>query len=318
MSFKMVLLPPDIQEHWPEKIREAVSGCQVELFHNAAEAMADIEDADAVYGTVTPELFARAKRLRWIAAPMAGLGGQWFHEALANSDVTVTNIRGIYNDHIGAHIMAFVVAFARHLDQYIPQQQRREWNPLAQAIHLAESTALIIGVGGIGAETAKLCSALGMKVIGVDPRVPGPPLHVDELHRPEELDEVLGLADFVILTTPETPQTRNMMNKNRFRLMKSTAYLINIGRGSCVVLDDLVEALQSKWIAGAGLDVFQVEPLPAEHSLWTMPGVLITPHVAAYDAPYLAERRTAILLENCCRFAKGEPLMNVVDKTNWF
>lgn len=318
MSFKIVLLPPDIQEHWPDKIREAVPDCEIKLFHDPSEAMGDIEDADAAYGTVTPELFARAKKLRWIAAPMAGLGGGWFHEALVNSDVVVTNIRGIYNDHIGAHIMSFVLAFARRLDEYILQQQLREWNPLAPAIHLPESTALIIGVGGIGAETARLCSAFGMKVIGVDPRVSERPPYVDELHRPEELDDVLALADFVILTTPETPQTRGMMNAGRFRLMKPTAYLINIGRGACVVLDDLMEALQSKWIAGAGLDVFQVEPLPREHPLWTMPGVLLTPHVAAYDAPYLAERRTAILLENCRRFANGQPLMNLVDKANWF
>jgi phosphoglycerate dehydrogenase-like enzyme len=108
-----------------------------------------------------------------------------------------------------------------------------------------------------------------------------------------------------------------MMAAREFRLMKPTAYLINIGRGGCVVLDDLTDALRTGQIAGAGLDVFQIEPLPAEHALWTMPGVLLTPHVAGVG-PYLQERRTALLLENCQRFNAGEPLLNVVDKTNWF
>jgi phosphoglycerate dehydrogenase-like enzyme len=108
-----------------------------------------------------------------------------------------------------------------------------------------------------------------------------------------------------------------MMAAREFRLMKRTAYLINIGRGGTVLLDDLVEALRSGQIAGAGLDVFQVEPLPAEHPLWTLPGVLITPHVAGVG-PYLQERRTELLIENCRRFNDGRPLRNVVDKANWF
>jgi phosphoglycerate dehydrogenase-like enzyme len=138
-----------------------------------------------------------------------------------------------------------------------------------------------------------------------------------ELHRPDELHRLLPQADFVIMTVPQTPQTRGMMAAREFRLMKKTAYLINIGRGGCVVLDDLVGALRAGEIAGAGLDVFQIEPLPPEHPLWTMPGVLITPHVAGVG-PYLPERRTELLLENCRRFSAGQPLLNVVDKANWF
>ena len=114
-----------------------------------------------------------------------------------------------------------------------------------------------------------------------------------------------------------TPQTRGMMAAREFRLMKKTAFLINIGRGACVVLDDLVAALQAGEIAGAGLDVYELEPLPSNHPLWTMPGVLLTPHVAGVG-PYLPERRTEIVIENCRRFNAGRPLHNVVDKANWF
>jgi phosphoglycerate dehydrogenase-like enzyme len=281
--------------------------------------MAAIVDAEAAYGDIVPELFRCARRLRWIQAPAAAPPVGYYHRELIASQVVVTNQREIYNDHIGAHIMAFVLAFARGLQRYIPHQLGRQWRPQGTepVIHLPEATALIIGVGGIGSEAARLCAAFGMTVLGIDARRPEAPPGVKELRRPGELHALLPQADFVIMTVPETPQTRGLMAAREFRLMKPGAFLINIGRGECVVLDDLVHALQTGRLAGAGLDVFQIEPLPADHPLWTMPGVLITPHVAGVG-PYLQERRTELLLENCRRFNAGEPLLNVVDKTNWF
>ena len=213
--------------------------------------------------------------------------------------------------------MSFLLAFARGLQVYIPQQVRGEWKSGCPTIHLPEATALIVGVGGIGGETARLCSEFGVRVLAVDPRVTECPNGVAELHRPEALHEVLPRADFVIVTVPETPATQGMFAEDQFRLMKRTAFLINIGRGSTVVLDDLVEALRSEEISGAGLDVFQLEPLPAGHPLWSTPGVLITPHVSG-RGPYLDERRTELFIENCVRFNEGRPLQNVVDKANWF
>jgi phosphoglycerate dehydrogenase-like enzyme len=232
----------------------------------------------------------------------------------------VTNFREIYNDHIGAHIMAFVLAFARGLHHYLPRQLRREWrrDPLdTGVIHLPEATALIVGVGGIGAEAARLAAAFGMRVIGVDARRAEAPPDVAELHRPDALDALLPRADFVILTVPHTPETEGFMHRARFQLMKRTAFFINIGRGMTTRLDDLAAAIQAGDIAGAGLDVFEREPLPADHPLWTMPGVLITPHTAGFG-PYLDDRRYEILLENSRRFLGGQPLRNVVDKPRWF
>jgi phosphoglycerate dehydrogenase-like enzyme len=156
-----------------------------------------------------------------------------------------------------------------------------------------------------------------MRVIGVDARRPEPPPGVTEWHRPEALDTLLPRADFVIMTVPHTPETEGMMDRARLRRMKPSAFLINIGRGMTVKLDDLVEALRAGDLAGAGLDVFEQEPLPADHPLWTMPGVLITPHTAGFG-PYLDERRFEILLENCRRFAAGQSLRNIVDKYRWF
>ena len=319
MAFKMVLVPPNTQADWPQKIRALVPECEVQLFDSAAAAMQAIEDADAAYGNIVPELFRRARRLRWIQAPAAAPPAGYYHPELIASAVIVTNQREIYNDHIGAHIMAFVLAFARGLQHYIPAQLQRQWRPqgVVPTLYLPEATALIIGVGGIGSEAARLCAAFGMTVLGVDPRRADAPPSVKELRHPESLHEMLPQADFVIMTVPHTPETQGMIGTRELRLMKKTAYLINIGRGACVILDDVVAALQAGDIAGVGLDVFQVEPLPSDHPLWTMPGVLLTPHVAGVG-PYLQERRTELLLENCRRFAAGQPLLNVVDKSRWF
>ena len=216
--------------------------------------------------------------------------------------------------------MAFVLAFARGLHHYIPRQLRREWRREPQdggVIHLPEATALIVGVGGIGGEAARLAAAFGMHVMGVDARRREAPPGVLKLDGPDALDSLLPLADFVILTVPHTPATEGFMHRARFQRMKRTAFLINIGRGMTTRLDDLVAALRAGEIAGAGLDVFEQEPLPADHPLWTMPGVLITPHTAGYG-PYLDERRFQILLDNCRRFLAAQPLRNVVDKSSWF
>ena len=211
--------------------------------------------------------------------------------------------------------MSFVLTFARGLNVYMPQQLQRQWRTGYKIVHLPDSTAVIVGVGGIGAETARLCSEFGMTVIGVDPRVPEPPPGVAELHRPEALSSVLPRGDFV--TVSESPATQGMFGRQQFRVMKPSAFFINIGRGATVILDDLVAALNATEIAGAGLDVFQIEPLPSDHALWTAPGVLITPHVAGVG-PYVEERRTELFIDNCIRFSEGRPLRNVVDKALWF
>jgi phosphoglycerate dehydrogenase-like enzyme len=156
-----------------------------------------------------------------------------------------------------------------------------------------------------------------MRVIGVDARRTHPPQGVEELHTPDKLDELLPQADFLIITIPHTPATEGLINRQRLRRMRPSAFLINIGRGMTVCLADLVAALQAREIAGAGLDVFEIEPLPADHPLWSAPNVLITPHTAGFG-PYLDDRRLDILLDNCRRFALGQPLRNIVDKAAWF
>jgi phosphoglycerate dehydrogenase-like enzyme len=314
MSFKILLLPPNVDASLPEKIRQVVPGVVVKAFLDPADALSDIADADAAYGTVPPELFARARKLRWICAARAGLGGDWFYDALVRSDVVVTNMRGSYNEHLSAHAVAFLLAFARRFDHYLPQKQ---WQRGPEMIDLPTKTVLIVGVGGAGSEASKLCAAFGMRVLGADPRVTEPPPGMAELFTPDRLEERLGEADFVIVTTPESRDTLGMFNARLFSRMKRGAYFINISRGGCVVTEDLIAALRSGQLAGAGLDVAAPEPLPPDNPLWHMPNVLITPHVAIHGAPY-RQKWEEILLENCRRFANHEPLLNVVDKEKWY
>ena len=184
-------------------------------------------------------------------------------------------------------------------------------------MYLPESTALILGVGGIGSEAAKYLSQLGVRVLGIDARREDNPEGVESLHRPDELDALLPQADFVILTIPHTPETEGLFDAARFAKMKRSAFFINIGRGMTTKLDALNAALRDGTIAGAALDVYEIEPLPADHPLWDAPNVLLTPHTAGFG-PYLDDRRREVLVENAKRFAAGQPLMNVVNKALWF
>jgi len=316
------MLPPQTEttRDWGARLAAALPELQVIVAEDRETAERAIGTAEAAFGTIPPELLRQAARLRWLQAPQAAPPAGFYYPELIAHPLQITNFREIYSDHIGAHVMAFVLAFARGLQFYMPQQLRREWKkpaPNTGIVHLSEATALVVGVGGIGSEIARLAAAFGMRVLGVDERRRDTPPGVAELHRADELDALLPQADFVILTVPHTPETEGFMNRARFRQMKRTAFFINIGRGMTTRLDDLVAALAAGEIAGAGLDVYEQEPVPADHPLWTAPGVLLTPHVAGYG-PYLDERRFDIILDNCRRFLAGQPLRNLVDKGRWY
>jgi phosphoglycerate dehydrogenase-like enzyme len=318
----LLMLPPqsDTTRAWAARVAAALPALDVVVAETDADAARVAVTAEAAFGTMPPALLRTAAALRWLQAPQAAPPAGYYTRELIEHPVVVTNFREIYNDHIGAHIMAFVLAFARGLHHYLPQQARGEWRPLpldTGVVHLPESTALIVGVGGIGVETARLACAFGMRVLGLDARRIQAPPGMAALLAPDALDTLLPEADFVILTVPHTPETEGFMHRRRFQRMKRTAFFINIGRGMTTRLDDLVSALRAGEIAGAALDVFEQEPLPASHPLWTLPNVLITPHTAGFG-PYLDERRFEILLDNCRRFLANQPLHNVVDKARWF
>ena len=323
MTIPFLILPPqsDKTRDWGKRIAEACPELEVIVAETKEGAEQAITMAEGAYGTIPPDMLPKAQKLRWLQAPQAAPPAGYYYPELIAHPVEITNFREIYNDHIAAHIMAFVLAFARGFQVYLPQQMRREWRQAdresGDVVHLPEATALIVGVGGIGAEAARLAAGFGMRVIGIDERRTDKPEGVVELHRAAALDTLLPHADFVILTVPHTPETEGFMNRARFQRMKRSAFFINIGRGKTTRLDDLVAALRDGEIAGAALDVYEIEPLPADHPLWTTPGVLLTPHTAGHG-PYLDDRRFAVLSDNCHRFIAGHPLRNLVDKARWF
>jgi phosphoglycerate dehydrogenase-like enzyme len=319
---KIVMMPPhdDRRRDWGRRLADALPDYRVAIPETDEDAKREIVDADAAYGIVPPEALPLARKLRWIQSAQAAPRAGYYYQELIEHPLVVCNPRGTFSDHIGQHIMMFVLALARGLPFYVDAQHDRRWDRQARKsryVDLTAATALIVGVGGIGAEAARLCTAFGMRVVGVDPRweyeVPG----VDR-HAPEDLDGLLPEADFVIVTTPHTPVTEGMWNARRFRLMKPTAYFINIGRGMTTKIDDLADAIEAGEIAGCGLDVYEVEPFPEDHKLWSLPNVLLTPHIAIRDAENISERQYELLVDNARRFAAGEPLRNVVDKTMWY
>ena len=296
-SFKFVMLPPQTEttRGWARRLAEAVPEVRVVVAEDADTAAREIVDAEAAFGWLGKDLLSKATKLRWLQAPQAAPAAGYYYPELVSHPVAVTNFREIFNDHIGAHILAFVLAFARGLHVFVPQQLRREWkkSPLetGDVVHLPEATALVVGVGGIGAEAARLLSAFGVTVLATDARRTAAPDGVAELHPPTALDDLLPRADFVILTVPHTPATEGFFNRARFQRMKRTAFFINIGRGMTTRLDDLVAALQAGEIAGAALDVYEQEPLPSEHPLWALPNVLLD---TAHGRTRAIPRRAAI------------------------
>lgn len=319
---KFVFMPPldDLRRDWARRLADTMAEYEVVTPETDEEARKEMVDADAAFGWVPPDTLKAATRLKWLQNPDAGPFEGYFYPELIQHSVTVCNPRGIYYDHISHHVMMYILALSRGLPYYFDAQRVSRWDKDARKsryIFLPDSTVLISGVGGIGHETARLCHEFGMRVIGIDPR-PEHEVPFVEMHGTDHLDRVLPEADFVVTTTPHTPETEGMWNTRRFRLMKPSAYFISIGRGKTTVLEDLTSAIEQGDIAGCGLDVFEIEPLPGDHRLWKLPNVILTPHVAVKDAENLPERRYQVILENARRFAEGRPLVNVVDKERWF
>jgi phosphoglycerate dehydrogenase-like enzyme len=332
------IIHPAVDSERLHALKAAVPGADWVNAHDAASAASGIEGADAFLGKITPEILARADRMRWVQAFTASLEHYMF-PALVAHPCTLTNVRGLFGDVIADQVMGYVLCFARNLHIYVRQQVEHRYEPMGgeagrvdnskgpgvvnamdlATIYLPSAKMGIIGLGGIGAGIAQRALAFGMTVRGVDrfPEKTNPPTGVEKIEGIDQLPELLAWSDFAVIAAPHTPETERLFDARMLAHLRPTSYLINIGRGAIVVLDDLVTALRAGNLAGAALDVFEVEPLPAGHPLWDIPNVIVTPHTAGYS-PVIASRHLATLVENVRRFAAGEPLLNVVDKELWF
>jgi phosphoglycerate dehydrogenase-like enzyme len=331
-----LVIHPAVEPERLDKIVAAAGGMEVVNVSDPAAAVAEMADADGFFGKITPALLAAAGQLQWVQSPTASLEHYVFAE-LIEHPCTLTNMRGLFSDVIADHVCGYILCFARNFHIYIRNQMARRWAPVGgednrpdfatgpgriiemdrRHLHLSDHTLGIVGLGQIGSEIARRGLAFGMRVVAVDPVQTETPAGVAALWRLDRLSDLLAESDFVVIAAPHTPQTVKMFRREQFRQMKHSAYLINIGRGVIVDLADLVEALRAGEIAGAGLDVFETEPLPPDHPLWEMENVILTPHIAGYS-PRIPERHLAVLLDNVGRFSRGEPVRNVVNKAAWF
>jgi D-2-hydroxyacid dehydrogenase (NADP+) len=279
--------------------------------------LAQVADADAIFGTINPALFRAAKNLKWVQIYSAGVETYRFPEFIS-SNVTLTNCKILQGPNIADHALAMLLALTRDLHQVIPRRTNEEWRRGAyHPIELRDKTAVIIGVGGIGSQIAQRAHAFGMKVIGVDPKEMPLNPYVTKMVFPDRLDSVLPEADVIFISAPHTPQSEGMVGAKQFELMKKGAYFICVSRGKLYDTNALVKAIDSRHLSGAGLDVTNPEPLPKGHPLWKFENVIVTPHMAG-QSDSVNTRRMALIKENIGRFVKGEPMLNVVDKVKGY
>lgn len=282
------------------------------------EALAAVAEAEVYLGLGVPGAVLDAgPRLGWVHTGTAGVGS-WLTPQMRERDILLTNSAGVFGPPMAETVLAFLLHFARGLHLARRVQNRGTWDksafdgPELPVRELGHSTVGIVGLGGVGREVARRCRAFGAHVLGLR-RHAGDVDGVDVLRGADGFDRLLRESDYVVVTAPGTAETAGMLDAAALTRMRPHAVLVNVGRGSIVDEEALVDALYDGTIAGAALDVFATEPLPDGHPLWTAPNVLITPHVSAYTRHFW-ERESDLIVENVRRYLAGRPLLNVVDK----
>ncbi len=293
-----------------------IDGLEIVHAKGADQVAAEIVDADVFYGFPTGDQFAAARALRLIQSPGAGVDWVARVPGLVESDVVVANTRGAHAPSIAEHVFSLLLALTRDIPQMVDWKRQGHWGRVEAYQTLREikdSTMGIIGYGAIGRAIARRADAFEMRVLAVDVNAgPGDGL-VEAVWPNDRLPDLLAQSDVVVVAVPYTPETHSLIDAAAFEQMRADASLIVISRGGIVEEEALDTALREGRIAGAGIDVTSVEPLPADSPLWTAPNLIITPHVAGASGP--KERRCVeILRENILRLAGGDELVNLIDK----
>lgn len=279
-----------------------------------------LANAEVIVGQPHPKALPQAPKLRWLQMTWAGVDRYTLKEGFPTRQAVLTNASGAYGPIISEYVLAGILAHYRNLPAYGRNQKSGLWQDLGREECLEGKTALILGTGDIGSNVAKRLKAFGAHAVGVRRRV-AQQQYFDKVCSMEQLDRLLPQADIVIGCLPNTPATRGLLNKTRLLGMKADALLVNVGRGSLIVTDDLAQVLQSGHLRGAVLDVVDPEPLPAEHPLWQMENVILTPHISGIGFghnPATEQRVWQLCFENLERYAAGQPLQHVVDLTTGY
>ncbi len=293
-----------------DQIQAAVPNANVRIAADRAGLQDAIVDADIVFGHVPVAALARAQKLKWVQSSAAGPNALLYPEMVAN-DVIVTSCKSNGAIPLAEHAMMLMLMLNRDAMHWVRAQDARRWDRIYHN-ELTGLTCGIIGLGHSGQDLALKAKAFHMRVIGMR-RSTQPAPNIDVIYPRERLHDLLRESDFVVVTAPLTPETRGMLGEAEFRVMKPTAYFVCFSRGGIAVDAALLRALNEKWIAGAGIDAHDIEPLPADSPFWTAPNTIVTPHNGA-TTPLTRQRGVDIFVDNLNRYVDGRPLFNLVDK----
>jgi len=290
---------------------------QAEVRYTGEDGLAEaLRGADALFvydflSTAVPGAWHAADRLQWLHIASAGVDPVMF-PGLVESDVRLTNSRGVFDDSIAEYVLGVVLAFAKDFARSLDLQRESRWQH-RETERIAGKRVLVVGTGPIGRSTARILRAAGLDVAGAGRRARENDPDFGTVHASADLVAYLPDFDYVVAVAPLTEQTKGMFDAGAFAAMKPAARFVNVGRGELVVTEDLVAALRAGRLAGAALDVFDTEPLPEDHPLWTMQGVLLSPHMSG-DVVGWRDTLVELFVENFQRWREGAPLRNVVDK----
>ena len=298
-----------------EALANVSSDIEFAFVQSEAEAIANARDADAIIGFCSSAMVEAAQDAVWFQVYSAGVERCFEAERIQEGDVMLTNMQKMSSPVIGEHVTAMVVSLSRGLISFAKAMPDGQWQRNSSIVQGMQSyggkTVLIAGLGGIGTEAARRLAALDMRVIGTRRSSREGPDFVEYVGLSHELIELVPRADYIVNALPITPETEGLFDAEFFNAAKRGAFFVNVGRGKTVVTADLVAALESGQIAGAALDVTDPEPLPADHPLWQLDNVVITPHVSSRGGNRI--RHITLAVENVRRFIAGEALLNVVD-----
>ncbi|WP_026695139.1 D-2-hydroxyacid dehydrogenase [Peribacillus kribbensis] len=313
MSVRKLIIAQNLEHTYVERIRAVIPEWEVIVGRDREVWLDHISEAEVIAGwkKVMADHIGSG-RLKWVQTWSAGIDTLPLN-ILKNHNVALTNATGVHAFPISETIFALMLGLTRKLHSYVRNQQAKTWYHSDLKLEIHNKTIGILGIGAIGQETAKIAKAFGMEVLGL--RHSGKQdKYVDRMYKTEELNDMLPLCDYVVVTLPLTKETHHLIGKEQFKRMKDTAFFINIGRGILVVEDDLMSALQSGEIAGAGLDVFETEPLPESSALWELENVIVTPHTAGSTQHYDERVVNDIFIPNLKIYLNGDhPAINLVD-----
>jgi len=295
-----------------DELRALLPGIEVVIARSTVD---NVKGADAVVSSCNREIIDAAEDAIWVQVFSAGVDRCVGADRIADGSAVLTNMQKMSAPVIGEHVVALALSLARKVPQFARNMPTGEWHRDSDLsdgmMSVTDKTMLVIGLGGIGTEAARRAAALGMRVTGTRRSSREGPDFVAYVGLSEERFKLAAEADFIVNALPLTPETTGLLDAEFFKAAKRGAYVINVGRGPTIVTNDLVAALESGQLAGAGLDVTDPEPLPADHPLWQMDNVIITPHVSGRDSN--RARHLILFGENLRRFAAGDALLNVVD-----